>query len=196
MPVLESIQSQEILALNGVPPELSFEVRRQVSLVLKTCTRVVFLFSQCSLSLLSWGSSSSPWEVATTSPPSRRIAHTLNVGGPGRFTKLHETPRGPLGGRAARALQGPSACTTPTPGGLGAPAGPLRLAVPLGTGRAAPPRQAARWSDVYARPVHRDLRHCSRPRALSEYPVASCLRPRRSRRAETPRDDCAVGAPC
>jgi hypothetical protein len=55
MPVLESIQNpgQEILrllalnhALNGVPPEFSFEVRRQVSLVLKTCTKVVFLFSQ------------------------------------------------------------------------------------------------------------------------------------------------------
>ena len=41
MPGLESIQTQEILALNGVPPELSFEVRRQVSLVLKTCTKVV-----------------------------------------------------------------------------------------------------------------------------------------------------------
>ena len=47
MPVLESIQNQEILlALNGVPPEFSFEVRRQVSLVLKTRTRVVFMFSQ------------------------------------------------------------------------------------------------------------------------------------------------------
>ncbi len=49
MPVLESIQNQEILALNhalnGVPPEFSFEVRRQVS-VLKTCTKVVFLLSQ------------------------------------------------------------------------------------------------------------------------------------------------------
>ena len=55
MPVLESIQNQEILALNGVPPELSFEVRWQVSLVLKTCTKVVFkfLFSQWSFSLLS-----------------------------------------------------------------------------------------------------------------------------------------------
>jgi hypothetical protein len=50
MPVLESTQNQEIQALNhalkGVPPELSFGVRRQVSLVLKTCTKVVFLFSQ------------------------------------------------------------------------------------------------------------------------------------------------------
>jgi hypothetical protein len=48
MPVLESIQTQEIrvLALNGVPPEFSFEVRRQVSLVLKTRTKVAFLFSQ------------------------------------------------------------------------------------------------------------------------------------------------------
>jgi hypothetical protein len=50
MPVLESTQNQEILALNhalnGVPPELSFEVRRQACLVLKACTKVVFLFSQ------------------------------------------------------------------------------------------------------------------------------------------------------
>ena len=53
MPVLESIQNQEILALNGVPPELSFEVRWQVSLVRKTCTKVVVLFSQWSFSLLS-----------------------------------------------------------------------------------------------------------------------------------------------
>ena len=57
MPVLKSIQNQEIQALNhalkGVPPELSFEVRWQVSLVLKTCTKVVFLFSQWSFSLLS-----------------------------------------------------------------------------------------------------------------------------------------------
>ena len=57
IPVLESIQTQEILALNhalnGVPPELSFEVRWQVSLVLKTCTKGVFLFSQWSFSLLS-----------------------------------------------------------------------------------------------------------------------------------------------
>ena len=35
MPVLESIQNQEILALNGVPTELAFEVRWQVSLVLE-----------------------------------------------------------------------------------------------------------------------------------------------------------------
>ena len=55
MPVLESIQTQEILALNGVPPELSFEVRWQVSLLVvpKTRTKVVFLFSQWSFSLLS-----------------------------------------------------------------------------------------------------------------------------------------------
>ncbi len=41
MPVLESIQNQEILALNG-------DLLRQVSesLVLKTCTKVVFLFSK------------------------------------------------------------------------------------------------------------------------------------------------------
>jgi hypothetical protein len=45
MPVLELIQTQEILALNGVPPELFFGVCWQVSLVLKTCTKVVFLFS-------------------------------------------------------------------------------------------------------------------------------------------------------
>ena len=51
MPVLEAIQNQEILALNGVPPELSFEVRWQVSLV--HAPKVVFLFSQWSFSLLS-----------------------------------------------------------------------------------------------------------------------------------------------
>ena len=66
MPVLESIpsQNQEILALtrNGVPPEFSFEVRRQVSLVLKTRTKVVFLFSQYSFSLLSLGVATAPGE--------------------------------------------------------------------------------------------------------------------------------------
>ena len=65
MPVLESIQNQEILALNGVPPELSFEVRWQVSLVLKTCTKgCVFVLSMVFQFALLRGSNSS-WEVAT-----------------------------------------------------------------------------------------------------------------------------------
>jgi hypothetical protein len=68
MPALESIQNQETLALNGVPPELSFEVRRQVSSVLQTCTKVVFkvfvpsIVSQFAL----LRSSSSSWEVVAT----------------------------------------------------------------------------------------------------------------------------------